>query len=441
MLGRRGLAAATGLGTLVLLVLLGSAFESVWLECVVLLWWAVLVAHGWFLAGGRTRRAAVRRQRVVAVCVTVPVLLLAGLLRFDAHRIEESVDEARDSGDCARALDAQDGVWFANRVADAPAAVRGDETVRACRRLAEAGQRLTTGLTGDTEALSAGFDGLAAVLEKWDGHERMAGTVLDGFLGGLPAKDPCDTVAVTEWLRKRNASHDTLDRSAGAVPRTAPAALVGCGDDLMADHDWKTARTRYEQLLDRYPDYKESARTRARAGARKATLALELAHVRGLLGGSGSGAQPEYCDRPAKYSGAPAYGKGVNRALFYGNDTYTGKLPGSWRTDDAEKAVLVVCAGEKKFGASVRTCPYENKIGPGFPTDVTFRRIAIPVKVYELRTGRLVADRKVEIGGTSCPQRLSYTTHGPTDFGPPSEVYVKASDGDVRDAFRSLVRK
>jgi hypothetical protein len=62
----------------------------------------------------------------------------------------------------------------------------------------------------------------------------------------------------------------------------------------------------------------------------------------------------------------------------------------------------------------------------------------IPLKVYELRTAKLVAETSVEIGGASCPQRLSYTYYM-TDLGPPSEVYVEASDADVHAAFRSLI--
>ncbi|WP_255951334.1 hypothetical protein [Streptomyces odontomachi] len=64
------------------------------------------------------------------------------------------------------------------------------------------------------------------------------------------------------------------------------------------------------------------------------------------------------------------------------------------------------------------------------------------MKVYELRTGKLVAHRKVQISGSSCPSKLHYTTpYGLTDIGPPSDVQVKASDGDVRAAFRSLIQR
>lgn len=437
IMGRHRLTVVTWLVTVVLAALLVSVARSVWVEVVVLLWWVVLIAHGWFLAGGRIQRVAVRRQRLVALGVTVPVLLAVGLLRFDAAKIERTVTEARHSGDCAQALIALDRVWLGHRVADAPLTARGERTVQACQRLQETQDELTTALNGDTDALKAGFDGLASVLAELPGHEKMVDVVLDGFLGGLPARSPCHTVAITDWLRQRQASDNALDRSVDAVARTAPAALVGCGDDLMAAEDWETARRRYQQLLDHYPD--DELMAQAQEGVTLATQAIELANVRSLLEGP-TDTQPEYCSTPAKYSGAAPYRTGTNRALFYGNDEYTNRLPDQWRATDAAEAVLVVCADEDDNGTAVETCPYENKLSSLFPTDVTFHKIAIPVKAYELRTGKLVADRKVEIRGESCPDVLSYTYYS-VDIGPPSDVYVDASNADVRDAFRSLINR
>jgi hypothetical protein len=437
LLRRRMLALASVVVTVVLVSVLVSVAQT-WCEILVLLWWVAVIAHGWFLAGGRPPRGvAVRRQRLIALGVTVPVLLAVGLLRFDASRIAHSVDQARERGDCARVLTAQGGVWVGVRIADAPLTGRGDQAARACRRLGTARTQLATGLAGDPGALTAGFATLASVLAK-PGNDKTVETVLNGFLGGLPTKDPCDTATVTDWLRGRQPSHNALDRAAAVVPRTAPAALVGCGDSLMAANDWTNARTRYQQLLDQYPGDQLTAR--ARDGVKRATLTIELANVRSLLEGP-TDTQPEYCSKPAKYSGAAPYGKGTNRALFYGNDKYTKKLPASWRTTDAAHAVLVVCAGETDYGTSVRTCPYESKISSYFPTNVTFHKIAIPVKVYELRTGKRVAKRKIQINGASCPRRIHYTTIGGIDTGPPSKQYVNPSTADVRAAFRSLIKR
>ncbi|MEV0779759.1 hypothetical protein [Streptomyces sp. NPDC050428] len=442
MMGRRKLAVAAVTGSAVLVSVLVSVARP-WCEIAVLGWWVAVVAHGWYAAGrgagGRhgLRGPALRKRRLIALGVTVPVLLGVGLLRYDASRIERSVDEARESGDCARVLAAQGRVWFGHRAADAPLTARGDRTVDACQRLRTAKGELTAGSAGDIGELKAGFDTLSSVLAE-PGNDRTAGVVLDGFLDGVPeGKNPCDAVTVTDWLSNRPPTRDALDRSRDAARRAAPAALVGCGDDLTAARDWAKARTNYQRLLDGYPGHELAAD--ARKGVRKATLTIELAHVRGLLEDTTGGTRADYCSKPAKYSGAPPYRKGVNRAMFTGNDEYTDKLPARWRTTDAARAVLVVCADDDKNGDGVQTCPYENKLTPNFPRNVTFHKIAIPVKVYELRTGKLVADRRVQISGTSCPRVLSYTTYGPTDFGPPSDQYVKASKDDVRSAFEPLI--
>ncbi|MDQ0714995.1 hypothetical protein QFZ55_004447 [Streptomyces luteogriseus] len=433
MLRRRRFALAAVAGSAVLVFRLVTTASPSY-EVAVLVWWAAVVVHGGFLArGGGGGRGTTRRQRLVALGVTLPVLLVVGLLRFDAFRIGRSVTEARESGDCARVLTAQDSVWFGHRVADAPLTARGDEAVAACDRLRTAGAELGTALSGDTEALADGFGTLASVLAK-GGNEKTVEATLNGFLGRLPAKDPCDTAAVTDWLSDRGRSRDVLDRAADTAALTAPAALVGCGDDHLADDSWEEARTYYERLLDRYPG--SGLADRARKGARKATLSIELANVSNLLSGE-TGTQPEYCANPAKYSGAKPMGKGTNRALFYASDEdgtasgYPKQFPGSWKADDAADAVLVVCMGEDTFGHSVETCPYRSE-SSGAVWDVTFHKIEIPVKVYELRTGKLVADRKIQIRGTSCPWTM-YAVEGS------DTRYVDPSKSDVRSAFRPLV--
>lgn len=435
MLRRRRLALAAVVVTVVPVSRLVSTADSAY-EVAVL---------GWFLArggggggggrGGGAGRGAVRGRRLVAIGVTLPVLVAVGLLRFDASRIGQSVTDARIRGECAGVLSAQDEVWFGHRIADAPLSARGDDAVRACARLRTARTELATALTGDTDALKQGFGTLASVLAE-PGNEKTVETTLDGFLRDLPTKDSCETITVTDWLHDRKRTDDVLDRSADTAERTEPGALAGCGDDLMADDSWEQARTHYQQLLDRYPD--DDLADRARKGARKATLNIELANVRNLLSG-GTDTQPEYCSHPAKYSGAEPVGKGTNRALFYASDEYSiasdypTRFPGSWKAGDAADAVLVVCMGEDAHGPSVETCPYESE-SSGALSYVSFHKIEIPVKVYELRTGKLVTDRTIRIGGTSCPS-VVYAEEG-SDPGP---MYVKASKSDVNAAFRPLV--
>ncbi|WP_028925308.1 hypothetical protein [Pseudonocardia acaciae] len=437
MLGRRWLAVLSVLVTAGLVTLLGTVARSLLLEIVVVLWWVALVVHGWRLAGGRPRPGAgagVLGQRVIALAVTVPVLLAVGLVRFDAATIERTVTEAKQSGDCGKASEALAQVRTTHRVADAPLTARGDETTEACARLRTARDKLATALTGDMAALQAGFDGLAGVLADLPGHEKMVDVTLDGFLAGLPAKNPCHTAAVADWLRQRPPNHTVLDRAAQVVPATAPAALVGCGDDRMAGSDFETARSRYQQLLDQYPGHELTAR--AQEGVRRAVLAIELARVRSLLVAA-PGGLPRYCSSPAQYSGAAPFAPGTNRALIYGTPEYLDRLPPDWRSTDAADAVLVVCVGEKEYGAAVQTCPYIRRTPGGTPKNVTFHKIAVPVKAYELRTGRLVKDMRVEIGGASCPGTIEY--FGLIDADPPPDDYVAASDADLRAGFAPVI--
>ncbi|WP_459248410.1 hypothetical protein [Streptomyces youssoufiensis] len=438
-LGRRLLALVQVAGAVALVaVLLGRA--EPWCEFAVLGWWLLTTAHGWYLARRGDPRTTARGYRLVAAALTLAVLLTVGLLRLDAAGIEDDVTRARERGDCAAVLAAQDQVGFGQRVADVRAAERGDATADACRRLDTARENLTRGLTGDTDALDSGFATLTEVLEE-SGHDATAGRTLDAFLGRLPVSDACRTAEVTDWLRERKPRHHVLRRTAATVRRVAPQALVSCADDLGGDSEWEHARERYRQLIDRYPDNALSGQ--ARKGAHRATLAIELATVRERLGDA-YGGQPAYCSKPARYSAAPAAREGAtNRALIYGNDEYTDRLPKSWRADDATKAALVVCVDETEAddkGSAVRTCPYEAKNAVGGVKQVTFHKIAIPVKVYALRTGRLVADRTVEIGGASCPRWLRYEYYL-TDFGPPSDMPVKETAADVRAAFEPLIRR
>ncbi|MDG9715886.1 hypothetical protein [Streptomyces sp. DH24] len=433
LMGRRALFAASGAVTVTLVWTVAST-AGAWSEVVLLLWWLLLVAHGWLLARGRPdgARRGPRGQRLVALGVTVPVLLATGWLRLDTHGIEDRVTEARENGDCAGVVDAQETIGFGHRLAGASVAARGDTAVDACERLDTARADLSHGLDGEVDALKSGYGTLAALL-KDPANEPAVAAALDGFLGRLPTSDPCETVTVTDWLRARKAGHGVLDRSSATAARTAPAALLECGDDLMTRREWTKARSHYRQLLDQYPG--DDRTTKARSGLKKVGLAIELDHVQDLVTATHS-SKTGYCADPAKYGGAPARRKGTNRALFLGDTEYTAKLPDRWRTRNPAEAALVVCAGSAGHGSAVQTCPYRPSSGSGGGlTYVTFHKVRIPVKVYELRTGKLVADRKVEISGTSCPYFITY-------YGvAPSDQYVKPSGSDVRDAFSPVVRR
>ncbi|MEO3752687.1 hypothetical protein [Streptomyces sp. B6B3] len=512
MLGRRRLAVGTVAATAVLVAVLASGAQATWFRIAVLLWWVALVLHGWYLAGGWPRRTArdataaavdtpntpnianttattatdlgrpgVRRQRLVALGVAAPVLLVFAVLRVDAAGIERDAADAHRGDDCAAALSILDGLWAGHQVTDPALVDRADDAVEACelllraerqaeddrlraadtletyeehpaalwegapgRRadlvLAEAAEEFDSAtVSGDTAALATGFDQLATVLAEFPGQENEVERVLDGFLDALPLDDACDTRDVTDWLAGRPTSDDVLDRAADVVPTVAPAAIVGCADDAMADDHWDQARDRYQQLLDEYPDHDLAAQ--AADGVERAETAIEFDQLRELLapGSGSSGDQPAYCDDPAPYRGAePFRGDGSNPALVYGEPaSHEGHLPGSWLADGADDAVLVICVGDLKQGTSVCTERYETPLHD-WGTEVTFHNRRFPVEVYEVRTGERVSDERMEIGGTGCPYTVEYEYYG-IDTGPPSDMYVDSSPSDVSSAYESLI--
>ncbi|MEG8279771.1 hypothetical protein [Streptomyces sp. AHA2] len=433
MLRRRRAAAVAVLGSVMLLTAVARSSET-WAEVLLLLWWAGGIAHGRYLARRWPEHTVRRGQRAATLAGALTVLLTAVLLRVDAHGIENRVAAARQAGDCEAAVAAQGEVGRGHRLAGAPVVQPGDAVVRACRRLDGAASALARAVrTGSTKELARGFGTLATVLDE-PGNEQTVGTVLDGFLDALPTDDSCDTSDLTAWLRKRPRSHDVLDRSVSTAGRTEPAALVDCGDRLMARDAWREAREQYRRLLAEYPA--DSRAGRARGGVRKATVAIELNQVRELVEAT-SDTSSGYCDKPAKYSAAPPFRKGSARALFLGDTEYTDRLPGSWRTADPAKAALVVCAGEAENGSVVQTCSYENKKSRYLPHRVTYYEARIPLKVYELRTGERLTPRSVQIEGTSCPSVLHYQYHL-YDLGP-GDQFVSPSESDIRTAFDSVL--
>ena len=437
LLGRVVLGVVAVLGTTLLLVAHLAGWPTLWFEFVILGWWVAVVAHGWFLARRAPRARPARTQRIVGIAAAVVVLLAFGLLRFDAAGIDSDAAAARADGDCAKALAATDRVWLGNRLANAPLAERADDTVAACGELRTAGEQLDRGLSGDTEALDAGFGRLRAVLADHPGHEEMVKSTMNRFLGGLPTDDPCRTTAITDWLKDERPG-GVLRAASDVVPGVAPSAIVECADGFMAASDWQNGRRYYQQLLDEYPDH--DLAPKAQQGVVKATQAIELANVRGLLATAGTGEQPAYCSSPAPYSGAKPYRPGKpNRSLLYGNTIQTGKIPAAWRAKDAADAVVVICADVSHHGAAVQTCPYVPDSRPNYVTYVTFHKIAIPLKLYEVRTGKLVRQVTLQINGASCPAVVEYTRYGGFDPGPPSQMYVSASVANVRAAFRPLM--
>ena len=426
---RRGVIAVLSiLVTAVLAVLLATTWRTTWFEIVFLVWWVALIAHGWFLAGRGAHKVKSRNQRITAVAVAVPVILVVALLRWNAMSIESDIDDARAAGDCPKAQGAIDGIWFGHHVVDAPMIVRSEQTTDACTRLTDAKQQFDAGLaTGEPADFDKGFITLRGVLVALPGHEHMVDTVLDGFLKGLPTSDACRTAAITDWLRAQKPANDRLDRAKQILPKVEPNALLGCGDQMLATQSWESARTRYEQLIERYPT--DPGVQHAKDGDAKAGLGIERDHVQELITNN------SYCDTPAKYSAAPAYKKGTNRGYFLGSDEYVDDLPSAWKTNDFTKASIMVCLGDHESGPVVRTCPYTYSGGIG-AISVAFHKIAIPVKAYSLRTGKRVVDTKIQISGTSCPASFTYTSYA---GGPPGDQDVAPSKSGVQLAFKFLI--
>ncbi|MER7055982.1 hypothetical protein [Streptomyces sp. NPDC000351] len=429
IMGRRGLFWAAAVVTVPLVWLVAAKAET-WCELVLLLWWAVVVAHGWRLARRHPAAGPRRGQRVLALALALPVLVTAGGLRFDAHGIADAVEEAREDGDCVAVVTAQERVGPGHRLAAAPVAARGDTVVEACERLDTAAGYLSGGLGGDLGMLKTGFGRLGTVLGE-PGNERTVEATLKHFLGRLPTADGCRTVRIADWLRDReNGPEDLSGPSSATAARIAPEALMECGDTLMTDKEWANARDRYRRLLDEHPG--DERAEEAREGIRKAGLAIELDNVRDLVAAA-DGMNTGYCRKPAKYSQAPAHREGANRALFVGDSEYTDKLPDGWHATDAAKAALVVCVDSAGMGKTVETCQYRDD--DERVRSVTFREVEVRVKAYALRTGKLVTDRKLRISGSSCPYFISY-------YGsPPSQRSVTPSDSDVRDAFEPVVER
>ncbi|OAA19611.1 hypothetical protein UG55_108815 [Frankia sp. EI5c] len=424
MLGRRALAITTTLVTAELLIIFASSAQVLWFAFVLIGWWLALVAHGWLLAGGWPHRRRPRpcrpgRQRAVALAFVLPVLLAAVLLRLDAGRIDREVSAARRASDCQRVETAVGRVSPAHRMVALSPGSDGTGLVAACATVRRATADLDGALNGELTLLERGFQRLAAVREESPDYAATVTTALNRFLDSLPVDDPCDTADILTWLEARPAGDGEPDRVAEVVPRLAPAALLNCADRTLAAGERDEAYSTYQRLIDQYPGHELAARARQKTG--EIGQAVELERVRASLRASSSDSLPAYCSAPAAYPAAP--GGGLNRALIFGSSTYVGKLPAEWKATGATDAARVVCIGTAEYGSAAESCRYD---GVG---SVTYHRVALPVRVYELRTGRLVTDTWVEISGTSCPYFI---------YGDSTKRLVSVSDAGVVAALRPV---
>lgn len=469
LLGRRALAAGAAATTIALLAVLTTVAPFLWFELVVAAWWIVLIGHGFHLARKlrRPARTGVRRQRLVAgLCFALPLVLIFGWFRWDAATIETTALDEHRARKCGAVLSTLDGLWLGHRLADAPLVARAELATEACQMLlsadaaalqdriraagilerygshpgaawsgaadqaadlylAEAMSDFRNAQRGELTALDAAFRHIGTVLQRYrDTHGARAMAIVTTFTVTLPTFDACVTSDITGWLRGHGGrgAHDGLRQALLVVPDVEPKAMVECGDQLMDGQRLKAAREIYRELGERYP--KHQLAPRAERGE-------QLANVKMLLNAPGPNGKPQYCATPARYSGAKPYrGGGGHPALFYGNDELANKLPRGWKAPVADVATLVVCAGGSTLGAPVETCLYQETLGSRIQ-NFTFHKKRIYLRVYELRTGRAVVNRAIEISGGTCPGHLP--------GGSPAHLPVRASAGDFRAAYGAVI--
>ncbi|MFK4084603.1 hypothetical protein ACI2LF_10875 [Kribbella sp. NPDC020789] len=429
LLLRRWQLGAVAASISVALALVMVAEKALWCQIALVAWWVAVVVHGWFLAG-TPGTMAVAVQRLIALGVTVPVLLAGVYFRVEAAGVRSDVAEARAAGDCAGVRAAQQRARFGDRLADVRGIARLRDDVGACKQLQEIAVGLRSTLAGDADLLAEQFANLEQVAAK-PGQDKTAEKVLDEYLGTVTKGGPCRTVELATWLRGRRQTHNLLDKANAAGDRLVPDAQFACAQSEAKAGKWRPALARYQDLLGQYPS--AAIAPKARAAMAGVAVRVELLDVRGLIDSG------EYCDKPAKYSGAPLYRRGVNRALFLGEtNEHLDQLPRQWTTTVPTNASVVICTGALEDGPAIRTCPYHRE-GQNYTFYRTFRKVVVPVKVYALRTGRLVRDGKVTINGEACPLIYTDTSGLLPPVGGAISTPVEPTGADVRAAFQPLL--
>ncbi|WP_165550287.1 hypothetical protein [Kribbella speibonae] len=425
------------LGTAVLVACLTTLRQTGY-EFGLLGWGLLQVVHGWLLARRQPQRAVRVRQRLGALGVALLVLIGLAFERYDVQRIDEQAIAAREAGDCPGVRAAQATYTLGHRIGNGPRTVRVEGDVATCDRIDRAADQLRTAAPfADLGLLQAGFENLAGVLAQ-PGQTRTVGKAVSQFPGMLPVKEPCTMMPIMSWLRTRKPTGTVLDDPNALVPKLEPNALFGCADANAANAAWPQAQNLYRTLAARYPRSEQAIR--ARAGIQKAedaiqqaALEAEVARVRALVKSG------KYCATPAKLSMAPRVRHGQNRAVFLGAaGEYTSDLPSQWRTSDPYRAALIVCASTPGTGAVVKTCSYTDADHPEWlPFYVAFRKITVPVNVYEMRTGRLLSTTTIQISGTACPK--TWYSQLLQVSGSTTSDTVEPTTATIRAAFQPLV--
>lgn len=479
LVGRRVLGFFCALISVGLFAVIGGVEHAGWVQWLLLAWWAGTIGHGWRVARRRPTTTLLG-QRVGAGVLAVVVLGTFVIVRVDLDGRADDAFAAHERGECGHTLSVVDDVGFWQRVGDGPVADRLFDAAQACRLvqrartqartdrllaaetmanyerlpgarwtgarryhgdllLDQASADLRAGLAeGDQPAVEKGFDLLATLRAEFPNRQEDTDEVREAFLAGLPTDDACRTVDVTDWITEQDAETDDLDRARTVAATVAPAALLTCADTRLAANDPTGARAGYQQVLDTYPN--DPGVARAKRGVTLATWAIQLNEVRALVKTTYSDELPEYCTNPKPYGAARPYtGHGTFPVMVFGQDTQRNVLPKNWRATDPKHATLIVCAGEVEYGDVVRTCIYYKNSGLGAGVRVPFHKQKVPVQVYELRTGRKIANFGLQIDGAACrPEFIDYTAPIGLDPGPGPQ-YVEASPENIRAAYRTMI--
>ncbi|MDL5159017.1 hypothetical protein [Actinomycetospora termitidis] len=255
----------------------------------------------------------------------------------------------------------------------------------------------------------------------------MVEVMLREFIAASTRSPSCRTADVARWFDPARLLHPATRPAVAAATAFLPTAVVSCGDEFRSRADWGGATARYVQALALRPE--AAVVQRAQLGLAAAAAGQAESDTRARLAA--------YCTSPFAYPAAPAPGPSgrvfVDEAT-YGRFAYALPLTQEQRATEAASASVVVCIGGTERGGADQTCTY---VGSGGRNQVSFFRTAIPVRAYETRTGRVLLDRRVEVGDAVCPPSITYTSYGP--FGGPPDQDIPVSEADLGSALRDVV--
>lgn len=469
LMGRRRLAAIAIIGTAFFLFTLAAAPDNLPWRLLFGLWWLLTCLHAWHLTRG-TRSELLdtghRRDRLLAICGVGLVLLVVLGVRTDAWLIVRGAENAHAAGDCNAAVDTLARFGAGHRIAFGAKVAEVEEQRDACNLLiearaeggaagaatmaeymSEAGARWDgAGLEraamlfdaarggGDLDAtLKRGFEQLNDTLEtEPDQTDRVRETVEQLMTGLDTDAQPCDALAIDDWLQSQTWEAPELTEPITAAAASVPSHLLECARDQFTANDLSGAQEAYQRFIAAYPEHADFQAATDELYA--VDSQIELEHVQELLNAD------EYCQAPAPWRDAPAYdGGGPHPMWMIGLDPDTYDFPAEWISGSVTATEIVVCVDGPERGEFLESCYYEGGISAfGNYTEVSFYATRINVEFFELRTGKQVDSYTEEFDGDPCPEVLEYTTYGYIDHGPPSEVEAEVSDSQVRSAFEHL---